>query len=153
MGLGATYGNTEYPDNPNSDLTQVQTTLVIASPPSANSWQTNLLYGDDTAKKDEGDYNGKTYLGLDFRANHLWGQRGSAYWGINIIDSRHKAINTTLFTKRREDTSITASLGWRYSFTTQLSLRNDYSYTDTSSTLNANTYQRSKVELGLSYQF
>jgi len=34
-----------------------------------------------------------------------------------------------------------------------LGFRNDYSFNDVDSTLEANTYRRSKVEFGMSYSF
>lgn len=150
IGLGGTYGETLYKDNPASNLMQQQYSFMLSSP--AN-WTMTLLYGDDTANKRAGDYNGKTYQGLDFRTQYLWGQRSSGYWGINMINSRHKATNQSLFTKRRKELASTLSLGWRYSILSSLLFRNDISYTNTDSSLEANTYQRFKIELGLTYSY
>ena len=148
IALGGTYGETLYVDNPASNLTQQQYSFLFSSP--AN-WTVTFLYGDDTASKSEGEYYGKSYQGLEFRSNHLWGQRTSGYWGINMINSRHKAINQSLFSKRRQELASTLSAGWRYSILSSLTFRNDYSYTNTDSSLEANSFQRFKVEFGLTY--
>ncbi len=148
--LGGTYGETLYPDNANANLQQQQYNLTFASP---ENWSLSFLYGDDTAMRKAGKYNGKQYQGLDYRAFSLISPRSTLLWGLNMINSQHKAVNELLFTKRRKELATTLSGGWRYQILSRLALRSDASYSYTDSSLKANTFQRIKLEFGLTYSY
>ncbi len=132
---------------------QLQGSFSMASPPQKHSWAVIIMAGQDEAAEDENEFNGKVYQGITLQSTNLWGNRISYYGVLSAVESEYDEINESLFSKLREDTSITLVAGWRYSYNAQLGFRNDYSFNDVDSTLEANTYRRSKVEFGMSYRF
>ena len=153
FGMSANYGLTVYEDSNDGDLNQLQVSFSMASPPQKHSWAIIVMAGQDEAAEDENEFNGKVYQGITLQSTNLWGNRISYYGVLSAVDSEYDEINESLFSKLREDTSITLVAGWRYSYNAQLGFRNDYSFNDVDSTLEANTYRRSKVEFGMSYRF
>ncbi|EAT12820.1 protein containing tetratricopeptide repeat [Oceanobacter sp. RED65] len=151
-GIGFNLGQSEYDDNPNGDIQQMQYKFTYQSPPKKSNWTISAFFGLDDAKESINKYNGKSYQGFSVQQTTLHTQRSSYYWMINITASEYDAINTALYSKLREDISLHSTLGWRYNITSKLSFRNDYSASYQDSSLEANTYQRFKAELGITYR-
>ncbi len=151
-GLTMNIGQSSYPDNTDGDLTQQTYNFAYTSAPKKRSWMFALLFGSDSAAKSVNKYNAKSYQGFTYQSTYLWGQRGSRYWLFNLISSEYDAINSAN-KKLRKDTAITMGMGWRFAFSSSFSVRNDYSFNYTNSSIVANTYKRSKVEFGLTYSF
>ena len=153
LNFAMNYGMSTYETNPNGDMTQQQFNLTYSAPLKRDNWFFTFLFGSDTADETINEFNAKSYQGFTYYSSTLLSQRASRYWMVNVLSSEYDAINTALYTKLRKDTSMTAGIGWRYSFGTHFSVRNDYSATVSDSTLEANTYNRFKAELGLTYSF
>lgn len=147
------YGMSSYDANANGDMSQQQFNITYSSIPKKDNWFFTFIFGSDEADSALNKFNGKSYQGFTYYSSTLLGQRASRYWMANVLSSEYNAINTSLYTKLRKDTSINAGLGWRYSFNSHLSVRNDYSVSISDSTLEANTYNRFKAELGITYSF
>jgi len=153
LGFGLNYGMSSYPDNNDADLTQQQFNLSYTSAAKKDNWKLTLIFGGDSADKSSNKHNGKTYQGFTYQSTSLINQRASRYWLLSVLSNEYDAINTALYNTLRKDQNATVGIGWRYSFSSHLSFRNDYSFTYNDSTLEANTYQRGKAEVGLSYSF
>lgn len=151
-GLGINLGQSEYEDNPDGDLEQMQYRLSYQSSPSQKNWNLSVIFGSDSAKESSNEFNGKSYQGVSVQQQVLLGQRSSYYWLASLTASEYDAINSALYTKLRKDTTFNAGIGWRYNITSRFSFRNDYSASYQDSSLEANTYKRFKAELGLSYR-
>ncbi|WP_396587671.1 tetratricopeptide repeat protein [Bermanella sp. R86510] len=152
-GIGFNYGQTSYDISSDNDITQTQFKLTYQTAPKRSSWLFSLIFGDDAADKSINNYNGKSYQGASVQNQTLYSQRSSYYWMASITAGKHDAINSALYTKLRKDTNLSTMFGWRYYFTSSFSFRNDYSYSYQDSTLEANTYSRAKVEVGINYRF
>lgn len=153
IGFGINYGMSSYPEDDDGDITQQQFNLSYASAPKKDNWKLTLIFGSDEADKKTNEHNGKTYQGFTYQSTSLMSQRASRYWLLSVLSSEYDAINSTLYNKLRKDQSATLGIGWRYNFSSHFSFRNDYSFTYNDSKLEANTYQRGKAEVGLSYRF
>jgi tetratricopeptide (TPR) repeat protein len=151
-GLTMNLGQSSYPDNKNGDLTQQSYNFSYTSAPKKHSWMFALILGADNASENVNEYNAKSYQGFTYQSTYLWGQRGSRYWLFNLISSEYDAINPAN-AELRKDTAITLGVGLRFAFNSSFSVRNDYSFNYTDSTIVANTYKRAKVEFGLTYSF
>lgn len=151
-GLSGNFAQTSYDANEDGDMTQSLINLSFISAPKRESWAFNLLFGTDSADEKSNEQNGKSYQGFTYQSTTLWGQRGSRYWMFNLISSEYDAESTT-FAETRKDLSGTYGFGWRYAFTSSFSVRNDYALTYQDSNIEANTYDRAKVEFGLTYSF
>lgn len=151
-GMGINLGQSEYEDNPNGDIQQMQYKLSYQSEPKKSNWIVSAFFGFDDAKDSSNKFNGKNYQGFSVQQTILYSQRSSYYWMVNITASEYDAINTALYNTLREDLSLHSTIGWRYNVTSKLSIRNDYSASYQDSTLEANTYQRLKAEFALSYR-
>ena len=151
-GLSGNFAQTTYDQNPNGDMTQSLVNLSFVSAPKRNSWSFNLLFGTDSADEKSNESNGKSYQGFTYQSTTLWGQRGSRYWMLNVLSSEYDAENIT-FAETRKDLSGTYGFGWRYAFTSSFSIRNDYALTYQDSNIEANTFDRAKAELGITYSF
>jgi len=147
------YGMTNYETNPDGDMAVQQFNVTYSSPVKKQNWFFTFLFGSDTADKAANKFNEKSYQGFTYYNSSFMGQRGNRYYMINVLSTEYGAINTGLYNKLRKDTVITAGIGWRYSFNSQFSVRNDYSATTSDSTLEASTYNRFKAEFGLTYSF
>ncbi|MGR6872614.1 hypothetical protein ACU6U9_09980 [Pseudomonas sp. HK3] len=153
IGFGINYGMSNYPEDDDGDITQQQFNLSYASAPKKDNWKLTLIFGSDSADENSNEHNGKTYQGFTYQSTSLTSQRASRYWMFSVLSNEYDAINSALYSKLRKDQNATLGIGWRYSFSSHLSFRNDYSFTYNDSTLEANTYQRGKAEIGLSYSF
>ena len=153
LNLSMTYGNSSYESNPNGDMTQQQLNVTYTSAVKNDNWFFTFLFSSDTAAEDSNKHSGKNSQGFTYYNSSLINQRTSQYWMFNLLSSKYKAINTVLYSKLRKDTVATAGIGWRYSFNTNFSIRNDYSATISDSSLVANSYERFKAEFGLTYNF
>jgi tetratricopeptide (TPR) repeat protein len=154
LNLAVNYGYSHYDSKPNGDITQQQFNLTYSSAIKNENWFLSFLYASDSADDDSNRYSGKKSQGLTYYRSSLLNQRTSQYWMFNISSSEHSAINTAAFyNKLRKDILATVGIGWRYSFNTNFSIRNDYSATVSDSTLVANSYDRFKAEFGLTYNF
>lgn len=153
IGFGVNYGISNYPEDDDGDITQQQFNLSYASAPKKDNWKLTLIFGSDSADESSNKHNGKTYQGFTYQSTSLMSQRTSRYWLLSVLSNEYDAINSILYSKLRKDQNATFGIGWRYSFNSHFSVRNDYSFTHNDSTLEANTYQRGKVEVGLSYRF
>jgi len=152
LGFFINYGLTSYDANANGDLTQAQLNLTYASAPKRHSWNFSFLFGTDAADDSSNKFNGKSYQGVNYLSTTLWGQRGSRYWLMTLLSSEYDDVNPT-FGAVRKDVTFTYGVGWRYAFTTHFSVRNDYSFTYQDSEFEANTYDRFRAELGVTYSF
>lgn len=152
LNFGMNYGMSEYDANPNGNMTQQQFNITYSAPVKKDNWFFTFMLGSDTADKASNKYNAKSYQGFTYYSSTFLGQRANRYWMVNVLSSEYAAINPT-FSKIRKDTSVTAGIGWRYSFNSHFSLRNDYSATMSDSSLVANTFNRFKAEFGLTYSF
>ena len=153
VGFGVNYGMSQYPANDDGDITQQQFNISYASAPEKHSWKLTLIFGSDSADEAVNEHNGKTYQGFTYQSTTLMSQRSSRYWMVNVLSSEYDAINSSLYTKLRKDQNATFGLGWRYSFSSHFSFRNDYSFSYNDSTLQASTYKKAKAEIGITYQF
>ncbi len=151
-GLTMNIGQSSYPNNKDGDLTQQTYNLSYTSAPKKRSWMFALIFGGDSASKSVNEYNAKSYQGFTYQSTYLWGQRGSRYWLFNLISSEYDALNPAN-SEIRKDTATTLGVGWRFAFSSSFTVRNDYSFSYTDSTIVANTYKRGKVEFGLTYSF
>ncbi|MEH6347796.1 MAG: tetratricopeptide repeat protein, partial [Bermanella sp.] len=152
-GISAWAGLSVYEDDDDGDMNQSEISFSISSPQQKHSWAVHLLAGLDEAVEDVNNFNGKEYQGITLQSTNLWGNRISYYGVLSAVETEYDEINRALYSRLREDTSITFIAGWRYSYNARLGFRNDYSVNDVDSTLEANTYRRSKVEFGMSYSF
>ncbi len=152
-GVSAWAGRSVYEDDDDGDMNQSEISFSIFSPQQKHSWAVHLLAGLDEAVEDVNDFNAKEYQGITLQSTNLWGNRISYYGVLSAVETEYDDINRALYSRLREDTSITFIAGWRYSYNARLGFRNDYSVNDVDSTLEANTYRRSKVEFGMSYRF
>jgi tetratricopeptide (TPR) repeat protein len=153
IGFGVNYGMSSYPENNDGDITQQQFNVSYASAPKKDNWKLTLIFGSDSADESSNKHNGKTYQGFTYQSTSLINQRANRYWLFSVLSNEYDAINSALYSKLRKDQNATFGIGWRYSFSSHFSFRNDYSFTYNDSTLEANTYQRGKAEVGLSYSF
>jgi tetratricopeptide (TPR) repeat protein len=153
LGASASAGLLVYEDNSDGDLNQTKVSFSVSSPVQKHSWALLVFAGKDEAEESVNDFNGKEYAGATLQSTNLWGNRISYYGVLSIADSEYDEINRALYTQLREDTLVTGVLGLRYSFNSNLGFRTDVSLTDSDSTLEANTYQRSKIEFGMSFRF
>jgi len=153
IGFGVNYGMSNYPEDDDGDITQQQFNLSYASAPKKDNWKLTLIFGSDSADESSNKHNGKTYQGFTYQSTSLMSQRTSRYWLLSVLSNEYDAINRNIYSKLRKDQNATFGIGWRYSFNSHFSVRNDYSFTHNDSTLEANTYQRGKAEVGLSYRF
>lgn len=153
LGFGLNYGMSTYPEDDDGDITQQQFNVSYASAPKKDNWKLTLIFGSDAADESSNEHNGKTYQGFTYQSTSLISQRATRYWLLSVLSNEYDAINSTLYSKLRKDQNATLGVGWRYSFSSHFSFRNDYSFTYNDSTLEANTYQRGKAEVGLSYSF
>ncbi len=153
LGLSVNLGVATYDNNDDGDLTQAQFNVSASSPPQKHSWVAAFILGSDSADEEVNDFNAKGYYGLTLQSTHLFGNRNSAYLLLSFIETEYDEINVALYQVLREDSVMNAGFGWRRIINKNLSLRNDYSWNDADSTLEANTYQRLKTEFGLSYSF
>ncbi|MEY8247202.1 MAG: hypothetical protein RPT11_02360 [Bermanella sp.] len=151
-GLTMNIGQSSYPGSPDGDLSQQTYNLSYTSAPKKRSWMFALLFGGDSASESSNEFNAKRYQGFTYQSTYLWGQRGSRYWLFNLISSEYDAINPA-HEEIRKDLATVLGLGWRYAFSANFSVRNDYSLGYTDSTIVANTYKRGKIEFGLTYSF
>ncbi len=152
-GLSTSLGLTVYDGNNTGDLNQKYVSISIFGPVKKHSWSVILLAGQDTAVKEINDFNSVKYQGISLQSTHFSGNRISYYSTLNLLKRKHDKINRALYSKLRVDTLLTVMAGWRYSYNSQISFKNDYSVSHADSTLVANTYQRNKVEFGSSYRF
>ena len=153
FGVNGHLALTVYEDNSDGDLEQQKVSFSVSSPIQKHSWALMAFIGNDEAADDVNDFNGKEYYGATLQSTNLWGSRISYYGVLSVVESEHDGINRALYTQLREDTVIVGVVGWRYSMNKHLGFRNDVSFMDSDSTLEANTYQRSKIEFGMSYRF
>ncbi len=153
LALGINYGLNTYAQNDDSDLTQTQLSFSVSSPPKKHSWVVALQAGVDEAEETVNDFNARSYQGLTLQSTNLWGQRRSYYFLLGLVVTEYEAINEALYTELREDTTVNAGVGWRHAFDSHLSIHNDFSWNSADSTLEANSYQRFKAELGVTYSF
>jgi tetratricopeptide (TPR) repeat protein len=153
LNFAVNYGDSSYDSNTNGDMTQRQFNLTYSSAVKNDNWFFSFLFSSDTAAKNSNKHSGKESQGFTYYRSSLLNQRTSQYWMVNILSSKHSAINTAFYNKLRKDNLATVGIGWRYSFNTNVSIRNDYSATVSDSTLVANSYDRFKAEFGLTYNF
>lgn len=153
LNFGFNYGLSSYDSNPNGDMAVQQFNLTYNAPVKKHNWFFSFIFGSDTAEESTNKFSAKSYQGFTYYSSTFLGQRASRYWMVNVMSSEYDAINTALYSKLRKDTVLTAGVGWRYSFNSHFSVRNDYSATTSDSTLEASTYNRFKAELGLTYSF
>lgn len=153
LGFGLNYGMSSYPEDADGDITQQQFNLSYASAPKKDNWKLTLIFGTDSADESSNEHNGKSYQGFTYQSTTLNSQRSTSYWLLSVLSSEYDAINNTLYSKLRKDQNATFGIGWRYNFSSHFSFRNDYSFSYNDSSLEANTYQRGKAEVGLTYSF
>lgn len=153
LALGVHYGLNSYEQNDDSDISQTQVSFSVSSPAQKHTWVVALQAGEDEAQDSSNDFNGRSYQGLTLQSSHLWGQRRSYYFLLGIVATEYEAINQALYSELREDTTLNAAMGWRHAFDSHLSMHHDVSWNSADSTLQANSYQRFKVELGVTYSF
>jgi tetratricopeptide (TPR) repeat protein len=153
LNFSMNYGMSSYDANPDGDMTLQQFNITYSAPVKKDNWFFTFIFGSDSADNSLYKFNEKNYQGFTYYSSTFLGQRASRYWMVNVVSSKYGAINSTLFSKLRKDTSITTGIGWRYSFNSKFSFRNDYSATLSNSSLKANTYNRYKTEFGLTYSF
>jgi tetratricopeptide (TPR) repeat protein len=153
IGFGINYGMSSYPEDADGDITQQQFNLSYASAPKKDNWKLTLIFGTDSADKSSNEHSGKTYQGFTYQSSSFTSQRSNRYWLFSVLSSEYDAINSALYSKLRKDQNATLGIGWRYNFSSHFSFRNDYSFTYNDSSLEANTYQRAKAEVGLTYSF
>jgi len=153
IGFGVNYGTSTYPEVDDGDITQQQFNLSYASAPKKENWKITFIFGTDSADESSNEHNGKSYQGFTYQSTSFTSQHSSSYWMLSVLSSEYDAINAALYSKLRKDQNATFGIGWRYNFSSSFSFRNDYSFTYNDSSLEANTYQRGKAEVGLTYSF
>ena len=153
LNFAMNYGMSSYDASPDSDMTLQQFNITYSAPVKKDNWFFTFIFGSDSAENSSNEFSAKSYQGFTYYSSTFLGQRANRYWMVNVLSSEYAAINTGLYSKLRKDTSVMAGLGWRYTFSSNFSFRNDYSASISDSTLEANTYNRFKAELGLTYSF
>jgi len=151
--VGLNLGLFSYVQNQDGDLNQAVINVSMASAPQKHSWVVALQYGQDEAEESINDYSGRSYQGITLQSSHLWGKNRSFYFLLGVMDTEYDDINRALYSELREDITVNAGFGWRVSLDGHLSIRNDYSWNNADSTLQANSFERFKTELGVSYSF
>jgi len=153
LSAGLSLGKHTFSNNGDGDLNQTVINVSASSSPQKHSWVVALQFGQDEADKSINEFSGRSYQGLTLQSSHLWGARRSYYFLLGVMTTQYDAINIALYSELREDTAINAGFGWRHAFNKNVSIRNDFSWNSADSTLQANSYDRFKSELGVSYRF
>ena len=147
------WGLSEFHQLDDSDIQQLQLNGSIASGPAKQSWVAGAAIGLDTAESSVNDHLGKTYLSLTYQQTHLWKPKVSYYLLGSVTFSNYDSVNENLYTKVREDVNVVIGGGFRLTLTKNLTITNDYSIHRVDSTLEANTYNRFRMEAGLSFSY
>ncbi len=142
-----------FANNQDGDLYQLQVNASAASPVQRHAWLVSLMLGQDRADHSSNKFNAKRYQSLTLQSMNVWDHKRTYYGSINFTDTDYQAINELLYNSLRKDSGFNLALGWRYKLDRHVSLHNDFSWNNASSTLEANTFQRFKIELGVSYVF
>lgn len=158
QGLSAalsTTRNVNTPESPLSDLKDTNQLLVSGSLTKLTAKFTNtftLFYAKDDALAAQGEHNGRDYYGLSHSV--LWRLNGShtPYTRLSYQSTGYDAAHPIFFNDVRDDGNISATLGWTWQYSRQLSVNTEMSYNEASSNISLFEYTRFKYQLGLQFQ-
>ena len=111
-----------------------------------------LFYANEPAQQAVGEAQGKNFGGLGYSLNWQVNPQHAGYLRLLAQSSRYDADNV-VFAVRRRDVMKNITTGWQWNLDKSLSVKAEYSYTDTQSPIPLFDYIRSKFEVGLRYQF
>jgi tetratricopeptide (TPR) repeat protein len=121
--------------------------------PQGNFMHTLSVYGavEPARDDDRGEHNGRNFFGALYGVQYL-SDDWQPYLRLGIQDVGH-VEDHPVFAKEREDLTLTAALGARYSLMDSLQLTAEASWTDVDSNLGIFEYERFLVEAGLRVTF
>lgn len=152
-GISFNYGQSYYLGNSNNDISTQSINMSIASEPKQHNWLTSVLLTRDSAKHHSYKHLGKNQFSLNIQFNSIWKKQINSTALFSFNRNHYHGINSAFYTKKRQDKTLTLALGVYYDINSHLNIHNNYSYSDSDSSLAANTFTKGKVEFGLNYSF
>lgn len=109
-----------------------------------------LMYGNSDAKESTGKANGKEYYGFTYSALKTLSREQSLFARGLYQISENDGIHP-LFQKVRKDNFFTLTTGWQWAARRDLILKTEISYSENNSNLELYEYDRSRLDIGLTY--
>lgn len=143
----------------NADLRDVDQYLlsgIVGKVMGKFNHSVSVYFGDEDARREQGKNNAQRFYGVAFSEQYQWKPNHLPYFRISLHESDNKA-NAPIFSAttpiKREDKTLSTSLGWQWRAGRFTNITTDVTYTDNESNIDLFSYDRLKFQTGLRFQF
>lgn len=158
QGLAAAIATTRN-DNPahssRNELKDTDQLLVSGSLTKLSQHVTNtstLFYAEDRARYAAGKHNGRRYYGIAHSLLWRFNANNTPFARVSVQTTTYASEHPVFFKDIRSDDTLSATLGWTWRYSKQLSITGETSYNEASSNIQLFQYSRFKYQIGLQLQ-
>lgn len=144
---------TASPNNDLKDINQIliSGTLTKLTPSFTNSF--TVFYASDDAKESAGEHNGRGYYGVAHSVQWRLSNQHTPYLRVSFQETEHDAEHPVFFMDKRNDSTVSGTLGWLWQYNRRLSINSEMLFTEADSNIPLFEHTRFRYQAGLRFQF
>lgn len=152
LGAGLDLATVRYADDETRDVEQLLVTLGAEYARPGDLLMLELFGATEQARDDDFDHNGRDLVGASALWRHVAGVGHVPFLRLRATRSRHHDTHP-VFAVLRRDVTRSATLGWNWFLSEEVSARAEVSYSDAESNLDLFDHDRTQLETALRYRF
>ena len=125
-------------------------TLTRLTPSFTNSF--TVYYAQDDAQESAGEHNGRGYYGVAHSVQWRLNNRHTPYLRVSFQDTEHNAEHPVFFMDKRNDSTISGTLGWLWQYNRRLAISSEMLFTDADSNIPLFEHTRFRYQAGFRFQ-